>query len=133
MNKKNFVIVFVLIILCLSVQAAKWQNAERGNDKAHIDAARHISSIEGVKWAAVLSCDGRVLAGITLLPGADKGYVGEWAEEFLKTDFADAKKIRIFTGDENARDVAELSFCIETDMNRKLLKKRFDFLVEQKI
>ncbi len=131
--KKIFLIFFIVVMLCLTVQAARWQNAERGNDKAHIDAARHISAIEGVKWAAVLSCDGRVLAGITLLPGADKGYVGEWAEEFLKTDFADAKKIRIFTGDENARNVAELSFCIDTDMNKKLLKQRFDFLVEQNI
>lgn len=131
--RKIFLIFFISVMLCLTVQAARWQNAERGNDKTHIDAARQISAIEGVEWAAVLSCEGRVLAGITLLPGADKEYVGEWAEEFLKTDFADAKKIRIFTGDENARNVAELSFCIDADMNKKLLKRRFDFLIEQNI
>ena len=38
-----------------------------------------------------------------------------------------------FTGDENARNVAELSFCIDTDINKKLLKRRFDFLIEQNI
>ena len=46
MNKKFFVIVFVLIILCVSAQAARRYDIERGNDKKHLDAARQISELK---------------------------------------------------------------------------------------
>lgn len=133
MNKKFFVIVFVLIILCVSAQAARRYDIERGNDKKHLDAARQISAIEGVNSAAVLSHQGRVLAGITLLPESDKFFVGEWVDTILKTTFPKAGDFVVFIEDQNAKSVVELSFCIDTDMNKKLLKQRFDFLMEQNI
>lgn len=129
MQKRIFLTVFIFITLCLTVQGAKWYDEERGNDKAHIDVARQISSLEGVDSAAVISREGSVLAGIILLNDADEGYVGQWAEEMLKTTFPQAKEFKVFMGDENASDVVELSFCVETDINKKLLMKRFDFLM----
>jgi len=133
MNKKFFVIVFVLIILCVSAQAARRYDIERGNDKKHLDAARQISAIEGVNSAAVLSHQGRVLAGITLLPEADNEYIREWSKEMLKSTFPKTKEFTVFIGGQNALNVVELSLCIDTDMKKKLLLQRFDFLMEQNI
>ncbi len=133
MNKKIFVTIFILIILCVSARAARKYDVERGNDKKHIDAARQISVIEGVESAAVLSCDGRVLAGIRLLSEVDGEEIFASAEAVLKNTFPKAKEFSIFTDDENARKVVELSLCLETNMKKKLLLQRFDFLMEQKI
>lgn len=133
MNKRKFLPIFVLLALCISVGAAKWYDEERGNDKAHISVARQISALEGVDSAAVISRDGRVLAGIILMPDADEGYIGGWAEEMLKTTFPKAKEIRVFMGDKNARDVVELSFCMDSSVEEDMLIKRFDFLLKKDI
>lgn len=133
MQKKVFLPFFILIVLCISACAANWYDQERGNDKAHIDVARQISSLEGVDSAAVISRDGYVLAGIVLIPEADGEYVGGWAEELLKTTFPKAKEIRVFMGDKNALDVVELSFCMDTDIKEDMLIQRFDFLMKQNI
>ncbi len=133
MKIRIFLTIFVFIMLCTTARAARKYDVERGNDKKHINAARQISALEGVDTAAVLSYDGRVLVGITLISEADKGYVCGWAEEMLKSSFPRAKKLRIFTDDENARNVVELSLCLETDMKKKLLMQRFDFLIGQNI
>lgn len=131
MKKRFFLPIFILIAVCVSVGAAKWYDEERGNDRAHINVARQISSLEGVDSAAVISRDGRVLAGIILLPDADEKYVGKWTEELLKTTFPKAKEIKVFMGDKNARDVVELSFCMESDIKEDMLIQRFDFLMRK--
>ena len=131
MNKRIFLTVFVLIMLCLTARAAKKYDEERGNDKTHIDAARQISALDGVDGAAVLSKDGRVLVGITHLSEADAEYINAKANEILKNIFPKAVEFSIFSGDKNAASVVELSLCLETDMKKKLLVQRFDFLMEQ--
>lgn len=131
MKKRIFLTIFVFIMLCLTVQAAKKYDEERGNDKVHIAAARQISALDGVDGAAVLSREGRVLAGVTLLTDADGEYINEKAGEILKKAFPKAEEFSLFTGDANARKVVELSLCLDTDMKKKLLKQRFDFLMEQ--
>lgn len=131
MNKRIFFTVFILIMLCLTARAAKKYDEERGNDKTHIDAARQISALDGVDGAAVLSKDGCVLAGITHLPEADAEYINEKANVILRKTFPKAVKFSVFSGDENAVSVVELSLCLETDMKKKLLVQRFDFLMKQ--
>ena len=133
MKKRIFLTVLICVMLCLTVRAARRYDIERGNDKKHLEAARQISAIEGVNSAAVLSHKGRVLVGITLLPESDKSFVGEWVDTILKTTFPKAGDFVVFIEDKNAKSVVELSFCIDTDMNKKLLKQRFDFLMEQNI
>ncbi len=133
MKKKIFLPVFILIAVCFSVVAAKQYISERGNDQAHINVARQISSLEGVESAAVISRGGRVLSGIMLFPDADDAYVGDWAGEMLKATFPKAKEIRVFMGDKNAASVVELSFCMDTDIKEDMLMQRFDFLMKKDI
>lgn len=128
MQKKGFLPFFILIVLCISVGASKLNNEERGNDQAHINVAKQISSLAGVNSAAVISRDGYVLAGIVLSPDADKEYVGAWTEDLLKCTFPKAKDIKAFMGDKNARDVVELSFCMESSIKQDMLIQRFEFL-----
>ncbi len=127
MNKKIFL--FILIFLCLTVHGARKYDVERGNDLVHLEAARRISALDNVKDAAVLSCEGKVLAGVRAEEGGDADTIRKKAEAVLEESFPRAELCRLFVGDEAAEDVVELSLYVDSGMSRKTLRKRFEFLM----
>ena len=127
MNKKIFLI--ILMLLCVTVHGARKYDVERGNDLAHIEVARKISALEDVKDAAVLSCEGRVLAGIRTKKDVDASGITKEAEAMIKESFPKAKGCSLFVGNETADKVIELSFYVDSGMNRRDLRKRFEFLM----
>lgn len=131
MNKKFFILLFSFIfVMFQSVCAVKALVREYGNDTAHIEAAKELNRIDGVAEAAVVSCEKRILVGISVFDGADLKNIGKEARMVIATRFSKIKQCRINVGNTDALKIIELSGFIETDLDRNMLKKRFEFLME---
>ncbi|MBQ7959951.1 MAG: hypothetical protein IJ285_01900 [Clostridia bacterium] len=132
MDKKIFVLlVMAFSVLVQSVYGVKELIRESGNDAAHIEVAKELNRIEGVAEAAVISCEKKILVGITVFENADIKNVGSVAREIVAKRFSKIRKCRINIGNSDAMNVIELSGFIETELDKKMLKKRFEFLVER--
>ncbi len=127
---KKILFLLILIFLFATVYGARLYDVERGNDLVHIEIARSLSGLEGVKDAAVLSCEGGVLAGVRILEEADAESIRGQAERLLKESFSEKMRLRLEVGGKGAEDIVDLSRYLETKMDKRVLKKRFEFLVE---
>lgn len=128
----------IILCLCLAVmltiiqisEAAVKNPQRRGNDKAHLVAAEKISALEGVGEAAVISCDGQTLVGVRLADVNVFDEVMGQTESIIKEVFPEIRKLRIFVGDDKAKNIVELSFYVDAGMDREVLEKRFRYLAE---
>ncbi len=129
MRKIYFCLFFALVaFLIQNVLARGSALKERDNDELHISVAKGISTLDGVRDAAVLSHKGKTIVGIRTEDGTRTEAITLYTEKVLKKAFANSRDIKIFVGDETAQRVVELSFYLDTDMDRQVLEKRFDFL-----
>ncbi len=129
MKKIYFCLFFALVtFLIQNVLAMGSALKERGNDELHISVAKGISALDGVRDAAVLSHNGKTIVGIRTEDGIRTEAITLYAEKVLKKTFINNRNFKIFVGDEAAQSVVELSFYLDTDMDRQVLEKRFDFL-----
>lgn len=134
MKKRFFAVVMLGALLCgvwYGVSAASGNLNERGNNKESIDAAREIANLAGVRETAVLSFDGYVMTGVSVLDGADCDEICIQGEEILKRFFPDVETYRIEAGNQWADKVIELSFYLDAKVSRRILKKRFLYLVTE--
>jgi len=134
-KKRSVQVIFLFCVIILSIfwyknskeTEAKAANYERYNDDTHIKAARKISELEGVIESAVISCDGKILVGIRVFDNAENSQIQSSASYILEKFFRQDNEIHIETGNDNAKKIIELSLYLETDMNKKVLRQRFDF------
>ncbi|MBQ9757413.1 MAG: hypothetical protein IJW15_03225 [Clostridia bacterium] len=104
---------------------------ERGNDRVHLDAAREISSFEGVLDAAVISYEGKGMAGIRTEENCDKEEILLFAESVLRMAFGENEVYYISVDDETAEKIIELSLYLDTDMDKRILEQRTRFLLQK--
>ncbi len=129
MKRKTFFLIITACVLVLqSVSASRRMAEQRGNDLTHIQAAQEIDNIVGVEAASVITRNDCVLVGITLFKGADKKDVGNRAKQIVLKNFSASENCKIFVGNKKAEDVIELSLYIDSDMDKKILEKRFDYI-----
>lgn len=129
MKKIYFCLFFALLVFLIQNVLARGNALkERGNDELHISVAKGISALEGVRDAAVLSHNGKTIVGIRTEEGTRAEAIALYTEKVLKKSFVNSGDIKIFVGDETAQKIVELSFYLDTDMDRQVLEKRFDFL-----
>ncbi|MBO4940601.1 MAG: hypothetical protein J6D15_00075 [Clostridia bacterium] len=104
---------------------------EKGNDNLHISAAREISAFEGVIDAAVISCEGKTMAGISIDENCDQEEVMLFAESALKRILGENEVFYVSVGDETAEKIIELGLYLDTDMDKGILKQRTRFLLKK--
>lgn len=134
MKKRIFAVVMLGALLCgvwYGVFAASDNLNERGNNKESIEATRKIANLDGVREVAVLTRDGYVIAGVSVLENADCEEICIQGEEILKQFFPDARMYRIEAGNEWTDRVIELSFYLDTKVRPSILRKRFLYLVTE--
>ncbi len=132
--KKFFAVVVLCALLCgvwYGVCVASSGLNERGNNKKSIDAAREVAELAGVRETAVLSLDGYVIAGVSAFDNVNCEEICIQGENILKKIFPDGKMYRIEADSEWADKVVELSFYIDTKVSRRILRKRFLYLVTE--
>ncbi len=128
---KMFIVALVFFAACFVVGNSKANNNayEKGNDNSHIEAAREISAFEGVIDAAVISYEGKTMAGVSIDENCDKGEVLLFAESLLKRTLGEDEVYYVSVGDETAEKIIELGLYLDTDMDRKILEQRTRFLL----
>lgn len=136
---KRICIVLAVILSFILITNQEYQNVfvedtgfeERFNDRQIMDAVKKISSIAGVTEVAVLSQNRKILAGILAESTAENENIMLRAEEIIKKSFPGIVVRKIFVEDDTALDIIELSYYVESDLEPKILKKRFDYLADK--
>ncbi len=132
---KKFFAIFILVAVLSGAwygpHAASGGFGERGNNKKSIEAARDIAKLTDVRETAVLSLDGYVIAGVSVFDNANREEICMQGENILKKFFPDSKTYRIEAGTEWADKVIELSFYLDAKVKRRILRKRFLYLVAE--
>lgn len=137
MRKKYLVLAIVLFFILITNKGDKsvfLENRgfeERFNDRQIMDVVKSISEIAGVREVAVLSRNGKILAGILTETPEDREEIILKADKNVKEKFPGFVVRKIFVEDDTALDIIELSYYIESDIEPKILKKRFDFLMDK--
>ena len=134
MKKRVFAVVMLSALLYgvwSGVFAVSGNLTERGNNRESIDAAREIANLDGVKEVAVLTLDGYVIAGVSVSDNADCEEICIQGEDILRRVFPDAEMYRIEADNQWSDKVIELSFYLDTKVRRRVLKKRFLYLVTE--
>lgn len=132
-------IVFAITVLLCSILCGcgTYERFEkdraRGNDINNVEAAKEISNIEGVSTVSVLSQGKTVLAGIRIVGGNNGKKVCDCTVKLLKKWFPEADVYIVGANEPWAEDIIELNLYAESGMDRKILKKRFEFLVNEKL
>lgn len=129
MKKTIFCLCLLLVALIQISDAAEKNPSKHWNDRTHLVAAERLSAIEGVRDAAVLSCDGMMLVGVRMENPELAGFTWEQSNEIIKEMFPKIRTCRMFVGDDKADSVVELSFYADTDIDRRILRKRFKYLM----
>ena len=141
MNKKRYIYVLVffaaalLILKSIAMQrtttvfdAETSHASEKFNSGKNLNAARQISTIEGVQEAAVLSRNGKVIAGVIIKNcEIGKEQLGK-IENILKKTFGKNASIKIALNNEKAYDIIELSYYINSNISNRKLIRRFNYL-----
>ncbi|MBR2453261.1 MAG: hypothetical protein IKB32_04375 [Clostridia bacterium] len=132
MMKKSILVVLIVFVVCFGVGKSKANNKvyEKGNDNSHIEAAREISAFEGVMDAAVISYEGRTMAGVSIDESCDKGEIMLFVESVLKRTLGRDEEYYISVGDETAEKIIELSLYLDTDLDKSVLEQRTRFLLK---
>ncbi len=133
---KMFAVASVFFAACFIVGNSKAlqlnnKTYEKGNDSSHIETARAISSFEGVIDAAVISYEGKTMAGVSIDENCDKEEVILFAESVLKRILGENEAFYVSVGDETAEKIIELSLYLDTDLDRKVLEQRTRFLLQK--
>ena len=137
MRKKYFVLAVVLFFIIITNQGEKsvfLENngfEERFNDEQMMDVVKSISQIPGVREVAVLSRKGKILAGILTETPENREEIIFKADKTIKKKFPGFVVRKIFAEDDTALDIIELSYYIESDIEPRILKKRFDYLMDK--
>ncbi len=129
---KMFVVTLAFFAACFIVGNSKGNNNvyEKGNDNSHIEAAREISAFEGVMDAAVISYEGKTMAGVSIDENCDKEEIILFAESVLKRVLGEGVEYYVSVGDETAEKIIELSLYLDTDLDKNVLEQRTRFLLE---
>lgn len=129
---KMLVVVLVLSAVCFIVGNSKVNNNayEKGNDNSHIEAAREISAFEGVMDAAVISYEGKTMAGVSIDENCDREEIMLFAESVLKRFLGENEAYYVSVGDETAEKIIELSLYLDTDLDEEVLRQRTRFLIQ---
>ncbi len=130
---------FLAIVILGVVLSGAWYGAyavsggldERGNNKRSIESAREIAKLIGVRETAVLSLDEYVIAGVSVFDNTNCEEICMQGEKILKKFFPCGKMYRIEADTEWADKVVELSFYLDTKVSRRILRKRFMYLVTE--
>ena len=136
MMKKNIIKILVVTLTIFAVcfvagnSKAKDEVYEKGNDNSHIEAAREISAFEGVMDAAVISYEGKTMAGVSIDESCDKGEIMLFVESVLKRTLGRDEEYYISVGDETAEKIIELSLYLDTDLDKSVLEQRTRFLLK---
>ncbi len=104
---------------------------ERFNDRQIMDAVKSVSKIAGVTEVAILSQNGKILAGILTENTEDSQYIVLKAEEIIKKRFPGIVSRKVFAEDDTALDIIELSYYVESDLEPEILRRRFDYLMHK--
>lgn len=104
---------------------------ERFNDRQIMDAVKSVSEIAGVTEVAILSQNGKILAGILAENTEDSQYIVLEAEEIIKKRFPGVVSRKVFAEDDTALDIIELSYYVESDLEPEILRRRFDYLMHK--
>lgn len=105
----------------------------RGNEEVNVETAQSISKLNNVKAVSVLCKDDIILAGVKLTENGERTEVGINAMKIIKERFPDAEIYILSIDDQMADDVIELNLYAEAGMERDVLEKRFEYLVEKKL
>lgn len=131
---KKFLIAAVCTAVCAVCAAAAPNAAERYSDRRSRDAVRAVAELGSVECAAVLSRDGEILAGIILEEGTNdeaRSAAVLNAERVLAVKFPFAHSVFAEADSDLAFDIIELSFFLDSDMDKKILSRRFDTLAKR--
>ena len=127
---KNFII-YILVFLFLSkIHAIGANGEEHYNSPADMRVARKISHIEGVSEVAVLSHNKRVLVGIRLDRNVAEDLVKKGTILAIESELKDIRKTVIEIETNKALDIIELAYCMEGNIKKQALIKRFNHLIE---
>ena len=128
--RKNFFILFVAFICVFELVRADIIN-EKFNNEESLYAVRKIAQIKGVCEAAVICRGNKAIAGVRLDMPVDESKVYSRALTAVKTSLPRAKHIVVEVETDKAYDIIELSYCIDTDMKKSVLKRRFNYLFQR--
>ncbi len=105
----------------------------RGNERENVRAVQNISKLGTVKTVAVLCRKDVVIAGIRLSDRTQGTETCRRTLEILKEQFPTSHTFIVGADELWAENVIELSLCAEGGMDKKVLEKRFGFLVNEKL
>ncbi len=136
MTKK--IILTAMIVSCVFLNGCIFEEKiirgkARGNEAETVYAVQKISDLGTVETVAVLCSDNAVLAGLRLSDRERGGETCEQALKILKKQFPRVRTYIVGADETWAEDVIELSLYAEGGMDRKILEKRFEFLVNEKL
>lgn len=128
---KKILIIFTAVLMTATSIYSETAT-ERYNSEQNLAAVREISKIDGVCETAVLSRGKKVLSGIRIdartQNTANYELVYNDALRVLYTSFPKAKKIILEIETDKALDIIELSYCIDSNIKKGVLVKRFNYL-----
>ncbi len=122
---KKFCCLVLVIVLITVVFSANSGNT-RGNNKRCIDAAQRISNLDGVDAVAVLKLEDRILAGVRL--DRENMATTNKIKSILNGLFRSSKDLQIEVSNSKAEQIIELSYFADSDMQKNVIKGRFEFL-----
>ena len=137
MSKRYLVLAVILFFIIITNRADKSVFVEnngfdeRFNDEQIMDIVKSVSEIEGVREVAVLSRNGKILAGILTEIPEEREEIILKADKIIKEKFPGFVVRKIFAEDDTALDIIELSYYIESEIEPEILKKRFDYLMDK--
>lgn len=101
------------------------------NDEASLNAALSIADLGHVDEAAVLNRGKCVIVGILPDGTETRDELCMAAREIIMREFPRAKKVIVAVDDDTALDVIELAYYIDTELDRRTLVKRFNYLINR--
>ncbi len=137
-KKKIFLLTVIFIIVMFFISSIQIKNIslsdnirdnERSNNMKNLYVVREIATLNGVKEVAVLNKKNKILVGI--LTDNIEISTKEQTQNIVKKNFPRFSKYAISINDDLAIDIIELSYYLGAKSDRKILEKRFNFLVSK--
>lgn len=130
--KKNFLFIFIIfaLITYLSQNSTANKIEEFSNDAQCLSAVKRIcGSLPKVNTAAVLSKNKSILCGVET--DNKENISKDDVYRILKDIFPSAKEIRLEINTKRAEDIMELSYFGASNLNKKYISLRFNFLISE--
>lgn len=130
--KKNFLFIFIIFALITYLSQNSTANKIEGfsNDAQCLSAVKRIcGSLPKVNTAAVLSKNKSILCGVET--DNKENISKDDVYRILRDIFPSAKEIRLEINTKRAEDIMELSYFGASNLNKKYISLRFNFLISE--